>query len=174
MTRYSSRAFASAPASSPACRHTARSQPSRLARHVRQPASLAIGAYAALSTSALFWPPGGRATARSPASTSAPKQVLPVRAHRMMLWATLLRRRCSPPFGQRSHALSSATSMAAIVRRSKRSVIMPKPRHALTTRRSKSSIKSQPDQHKKGSRRRDDEPTLSDIHRTAPPPSCTS
>lgn len=149
MTRYSSRAFASAPASSPACRHAARSQPSRLARHVRQPASLAIGAYAALSTSALFWPPGGRATARSPASTSAPKQVLPVRAHRMMLWATLLRRTCSPPFGQRSHTLSSATSMAAIVRRLKRSVIIPKPRRTLTIGQSKSSISPSPTSTKK-------------------------
>jgi hypothetical protein len=42
----------------------------------------------------------------------------------MMLWATRLRRLCVPPFGQRSQAFSSATSIAAIVGRLKRSTVI--------------------------------------------------
>ena len=50
--------------------------------------------------------------------------MFPVSAHRMMLWATRLRSLCVEPFGQRSQAFSSASSIAAIARRSKRSTII--------------------------------------------------
>lgn len=82
---------------------------------------------------------GSCARAHSPASVNASKLVFPVFAHRMMLWATRLRRLCAPPFGQRSQAFSSAPSIAAIVGRSKRSTIIvesPPPGTARLTSRS--------------------------------------
>jgi hypothetical protein len=103
-----------------------------LGRYARGPLGVAYAValcqlsrvYAPLSLADRLVRCGSCARARSPASVNASKLVFPVFAHRMMLWATRLRRLCVPPFGQRSQAFSSATSIAAIVGRLKRSTII--------------------------------------------------
>src|SRR5215831_16832480 len=106
-------------------------------RRLSYRALLSLGCYAAfcqlgrmsapLSLATLLLLCGSCAKARSPASVNASKLVFPVFAHRMMHWATCLRRLCFPPFGQHAQAFSSATSIAARVLRSKCSTIIVEP-----------------------------------------------
>jgi hypothetical protein len=96
-------------------------------RKLLEPAHVAIGARANRSRPALSCLSAGRPRACSPASVSAPKLVLPVFAQRMMLWAARLRTSCFSPSDRRWQTRSSATSIVAIIRRSKSSAIIVKP-----------------------------------------------